>query len=598
MNQQVAPSLAPELDQVERELDRLGETPPHDLSARLGSLLQRLTDVPRDPSTDERRIGLLLAIAGQYYLEGCHVAKGLDAVQAAVELATRRGAQPLLRRALSIQGLILGNAGHYSQAIVSLTRSLSIAQASDDPHGAAAAWLNLGVVFTDATLHVDARGCFQRAVAAVVHTEASITAYVKGRAFHGAAECSLWLHDWLRGLSEIDQALVAYGSPQKTEAERRQAEVLARCTRILLLLRLGRTKDAQIELACAREVVKEVDYVRAALAVEVASAELSLALGNVPDALDLLAQCREQSKSLPGIYVDHLRASATAYEKADLPDRALAFVEELVNLSKAAQQEQLRRFLADVEGASSEPQTPNGRIGWLDGETSRLRRLLDARVDRLLETAIRAALGSGHDLFRIFRVSKLAELLARGLGWADEDVTQLSLAAKLLDIGMIAIDKQLLLKDRTLTPAERRIVNGHTEFGEELLSGAQLPMLRPCAELARTHHECWDGSGPLGLKEEAIPASARLVTLCDTFDAMTHDRPWRPKRTVQAALIEIGRAAGLKFDPTMAARFIELVRAEYWVHEDFDEFLATDAHESQLVRARAQIAAHYAMPSS
>jgi putative two-component system response regulator len=110
-------------------------------------------------------------------------------------------------------------------------------------------------------------------------------------------------------------------------------------------------------------------------------------------------------------------------------------------------------------------------------------------------------------------------------------------------------------------------------------------------DVARHHHEKWDGSGyPDGLAMEAIPEVARIVALADSFDAMTHDRPYRPALSSETALSEIEAAAGTKFDPGMTETFVDLVRKLKAEHPDLDAFLGAEAQESPFIRARKKIA--------
>jgi HD-GYP domain-containing protein (c-di-GMP phosphodiesterase class II) len=82
----------------------------------------------------------------------------------------------------------------------------------------------------------------------------------------------------------------------------------------------------------------------------------------------------------------------------------------------------------------------------------------------------------------------------------------------------------------------------------------------PIARIVRSSHERWDGTGyPDGLSGEAIPLGARIITICDAYDAMTHDRPYRPARSEAEALEELRRGAGVRYDPTLVAVFVSAV---------------------------------------
>jgi HD-GYP domain-containing protein (c-di-GMP phosphodiesterase class II) len=124
-------------------------------------------------------------------------------------------------------------------------------------------------------------------------------------------------------------------------------------------------------------------------------------------------------------------------------------------------------------------------------------------------------------------------------------------AALLHDVGKIRVPKQILDKPAALTPAERQVVEQHTIWGEQMLSGVG-GMLAEVGRVVRSCHEWWDGSGyPDGLAGTAIPVSARIVCACDAFSAMTTDRPYRQALSAQDALQELQRSAGTQFDPAV-----------------------------------------------
>jgi HD-GYP domain-containing protein (c-di-GMP phosphodiesterase class II) len=100
----------------------------------------------------------------------------------------------------------------------------------------------------------------------------------------------------------------------------------------------------------------------------------------------------------------------------------------------------------------------------------------------------------------------------------------------------------------------------HTIVGERIIGAA--PALSGVAQLVRSSHEAWDGSGyPDGLVGAEAPLGARIVAVCDAFEAMTSERPYRPARTVEEALAELRRCAGTQFDPSVVATFCAIVAA-------------------------------------
>src|SRR5207302_8822188 len=132
-------------------------------------------------------------------------------------------------------------------------------------------------------------------------------------------------------------------------------------------------------------------------------------------------------------------------------------------------------------------------------------------------------------------------------------------AAPLHDVGKLAIPEALLLKPGRLTRAEFEQVKRHTTTGADILAGSPSAVIRVAEEIARTHHEWWDGSGyPAGLAGEEIPLAGRIVALADVFDALTHARPYKHAWPIAKSVAEIERLAGRQFDPRLVVAFLAL----------------------------------------
>jgi two-component system cell cycle response regulator len=151
-------------------------------------------------------------------------------------------------------------------------------------------------------------------------------------------------------------------------------------------------------------------------------------------------------------------------------------------------------------------------------------------------------------------VGALAGDVAHRLGLRGEALDEAIRAAELHDIGKIAIPDAILSKPGALGDEEWAYMRRHTLIGARILSAA--PALKPVAALVRASHEAWDGSGyPDNLAGDEIPLGARIVAVCDAYDAMTSERPYRPARTEAQALAELRRCAGTQFDPDVVAGF-------------------------------------------
>jgi two-component system response regulator RpfG len=156
-------------------------------------------------------------------------------------------------------------------------------------------------------------------------------------------------------------------------------------------------------------------------------------------------------------------------------------------------------------------------------------------------------LGTG---IHLLRMSHYAEVLAEGLGMAEEDIKTLTSAAPLHDIGKIGIPDNVLLKRGSLSDEEFAVMRRHPLIGYEILRDSQSRFVQMGALIALRHHERWDGSGyPDGLKGEAIPLPARIVAVADVFDALTSERPYKRAWSSEEAFDYVKANRGTLFDP-------------------------------------------------
>jgi putative nucleotidyltransferase with HDIG domain len=197
-------------------------------------------------------------------------------------------------------------------------------------------------------------------------------------------------------------------------------------------------------------------------------------------------------------------------------------------------------------------------IGRVDDQLNHLRqvnRMYLSTIETLAQ-AIDAKDQVTHGHIR--RVQQYAVRLAQALGIDDEAQIRAIEAASLLhDLGKLAIPEHILNKPGRLTPTEFETMKRHATIGADILSSVDFPY--PVVPIVRHHHEHWDGRGyPAGLKGDAIPIGARILSVVDCFDALTSDRPYRPKVSNSDALRILRERGGAMYDPAVVARFIEL----------------------------------------
>ena len=160
------------------------------------------------------------------------------------------------------------------------------------------------------------------------------------------------------------------------------------------------------------------------------------------------------------------------------------------------------------------------------------------------------------------RVGRLSAAIAQELGLDPEEVSLIQRVAPLHDVGKIGIPDELLFFPGRLSPEHMEVMRSHTEIGGDLMGGSGIPLLDVAEQIARTHHERWDGSGyPAGLSGKEIPIAGRIVAVADSFDALSHRRPYEPAWAPEDAWWEIARKAGTDFDPEVVDAFTKVLRA-------------------------------------
>lgn len=159
------------------------------------------------------------------------------------------------------------------------------------------------------------------------------------------------------------------------------------------------------------------------------------------------------------------------------------------------------------------------------------------------------------------RVTELSVMLARKLGLADDEIEMIRLGGVLHDIGKIGIPEDILNKPGRLNKEEFEIIKSHPELGLRILG--KVEFLEGVVPVIKHHHERYDGKGyPDELSGKDIPLLARVVSVVDTFDAMTTDRPYRKAMTIKQALEEIVKCSGTQFDPDVAEVFVSMIKQD------------------------------------
>lgn len=267
--------------------------------------------------------------------------------------------------------------------------------------------------------------------------------------------------------------------------------------------------------------------------------------------LELLARAKESHPGIAAIMLTAVDDQETAIKALELG--AYGYVikpfnpnELLINVVNALRRQELERMRDEYEGRLERD---------VRERTAEIRRTQEEVMVRLVSAAgYRDEETGAH----IRRIGLFARALAERLGWDDAAQGDILLAAPMHDIGKIAIPDHILRKPGKLTPSEFERIKSHTVIGAQIMADSGIALLGMARDIALSHHERWDGTGyPHGLAGEDIPMSARIVAVCDVYDALLHDRVYRPGSSEEEALAIMREGRGRHFDPAVLGAFME-----------------------------------------
>ena len=573
-------------DRLKARADELNHTDDLELMAAL-RYLTALAERAHTPDS----VDALTQLARIFFF-GAQPVKALQTASLAAQLASGLDLELSLCEARGVEGLALSDLGRFTESTVAHAESWRLARRMANAELEGWAIKRVGDLW-----------------AAMAQFDVAITYLSRSRELaaecglldlelcsrNNIANCAVQLRDPAAGL----RALL----PLPTEVPETKMDVLGKAnandTLGHLYLLSGDLEQARVHAQESGRLAKIAGVERTIKRNEALLGLIDVRFGVIERGLAAVESALVFAERVDQIDVaDCLSMCADAHEAAGQSDKALEYLKQLADWKKksivAEMPLQYEGFADCLQLRTGTPVSDEALLV----RSQRLETNVQQRVQYLVETAINAEVASGHDLYRTFRVAKLASSLATAIGWSEKRVSALALGGQLCNIGMMAIPARILQKKRGLSDSEVQVMRAHTQYGAELLRKSKLRMLDVAAIVAEQHHERYNGSGyPLGLSGEAIADEARIMSVCDAFDAMTHRRPWRTTPlSAQAALNEIRRGAGSKFDPQVANAFVEFIRREFWEHDDFDAFLAEGAYQHEYVRVRARMETLIAHP--
>jgi putative two-component system response regulator len=175
-------------------------------------------------------------------------------------------------------------------------------------------------------------------------------------------------------------------------------------------------------------------------------------------------------------------------------------------------------------------------------------------------------------------VARLSEVVSLAMGYSPAQAKRIKTAAALHDVGKLAVPKSIVDKPGKLTAQEFEIMKTHTKTGAAMLSSMQGELGKLTREVCEFHHEKWDGSGYWGISARELPGYVGIVSICDVYAALIHERVYKPAWSAEAALDYIKSKAGTQFSPELVRVFIPLIRNESRVPAIFIAAHSNAAH--------------------
>jgi putative two-component system response regulator len=539
----------------------------------------------KGPAYAEIRMECLFYSTDYFYHEGLQ-ARALECANDLRKLASLSGDLVWIRKAHTAAGVANADMGNPGEALVHYARALELSTDIGDQNAQVRVLINSGVALNYAGLYREAIPCLHRA---------SQLARVESRDLHSKAlinlaQTHLYLGEFREGLNFAERAIAE--TPTPANAADAISYVIKAFTSVQLALELGRLSAAREYAKICADFAQWSDAPRGKALATMAEGLCEVHGGSVNRGLAMLEESLVRTSPTDAYRTQALVSLVQAHDVAGNPERALLHMRSLLEHIRCLREKGLVALLAiKPDSAMTRPDLQALELRQAQLEARVAERETDwQRIEMLERLAVTADLKEEASGEHGYRVGKLASLVAESLVWSRDDSYSLDLASRLHDIGKIAVPDRILLSSKVLQEAERHFMSTHTAIGAELLAKSNIPQLRMAEEIARHHHEWWNGEGyPSKLKGKRIPIHARIVALADVFDALTHGRPFAEPWPMDKAIEEIRSKRGTQFDPELTDVFLDLVERLRNEHQDLDEYLGRAGRNSPFLVARNKI---------
>ena len=556
-------------------------------SPELDHVHRAVVAAPGDCRTE--RVDVLVAIAQYNFVTG----KAMLGIEPAIDglNAARALADPLrLMRALNVLAYCLTDTVDIAGAVEYFTEALELAVVHKNQLAECALWSGLGTAVEHAGQHDEARRCFERAVATAGSNRPFLAAV-----YTNLAWLCLHTRDIASGMHYAQQALAANPDPRAPlELLHR---VLAESHFACLLLETERHAEAAERVAIAKDLATRAGSERAELVASTAEGLCEVARGQIDVGLSRLERLLDHARTMRTALRDTLLALVGAYRAVGQHDRAEAHLRELSHIARTGQRDYLRTRVAALwSGDESQPRALLHATAALGTAPEPQRTPALQMLERM---ALQADLVDDPTGLHLFRVGRMSALLAADYGVDPEVCEAIETAGRLHDIGKYALKITQPPGDHEPSRAEIERLRMHAEVGAELLSHANVAGAALAEDVARHHHERFDGLGyPDRLRGAGIPFAARIVAIANAFDSLAWSRGRRTPVSVEHALDEIAAGRSTRFDPQLTDLFLALVQRLRREDNNWQAELEKSASGSRYLQSRQRIAELLDTPSA
>ena len=531
--------------------------------------------------------------------------RGLAVAQKSRDFALELADAKSTALALTIMGVCAADTGNLPMAMSSYADALSLAQKTHDLFQQGRIWQNLGVALVYSGLFREAITCYSKSLEFT--TLSKDFEPVIPHLHMNIAICCLNLDEIGQGLVSIKKAIET--SVEPTDAHSILNRVLAENYYTRLLLEVNNFAGAIEHAKAARHYASRSQSPRADISASVAQGLAEVFSGQADVGISRLEGTLGRAIALKVTSREVLAALVKAFEYLGQHDKALEYLNKMLDAQRKTQGanvlQHVKRHLEQLHPVEQGAALEDAELALKKMETraevfvgrmaiselkKRDQELFKARIEVMERLAVAAELRDDSTGKHSYRVGRLAQLLAQEIGCSDSEIFMIDIAARLHDIGKVGIPDGILLKAGPLNHSEREIMKTHAAIGAEVLAQSQIPHMKMAEDIARYHHEWWDGSGyPNGVAGTDIPLYARITALADVFDALTHFRSYKQAWTVDSALTEILALRERQFDPKLTDHFLGLVSRLRREHGDLDKLLGAGADDSQFLLSRQKI---------